>query len=351
MKTLLLFLIMLSVIIIIHEGGHLLAAKKFGVYCYEFSIGMGPVLWKKQTKETQYSLRALPLGGFVSMAGEIDGDEAYPDVEVPDDRRLINKPWWQKCIIMLAGIFMNFILAFLLFSLTILCNGGYYDEAKAVVGNVQTGSPAEIAGLQAGDKIIKVESDGKSVYPESFTDLVSFNTEGKPEVYTIERNSEELKVTVTPSYDEENQRYLIGIYAPEREFIKVNFLTCWVSGAKDMVMLTKATANAFSELFKGIGVKNLSGPVGIYQATKTYSSQGLLTYLLLIAQISFSVGFFNLLPLPVLDGGQVVITLIEALVHRRLNTKVKMGIMLACWAMLILMMIAVTYMDITKLFS
>ena len=87
MKTLLLFLIMLSVIIIIHEGGHLLAAKKFGVYCYEFSIGMGPVLWKKQTKETQYSIRALPLGGFVSMAGEIDGDEAYrmPKCQMTED--------------------------------------------------------------------------------------------------------------------------------------------------------------------------------------------------------------------------------------------------------------------------
>ena len=113
--TIIYFLLLLSAIILIHEAGHLVAAKLFGVYCYEFSFGMGPVLLKHKGKETQYSLRALPVGGFVAMAGETDGDEAYPDVEVPAGRRLTEKKPWQKIIIMLAGVFMNFVLAFMIF--------------------------------------------------------------------------------------------------------------------------------------------------------------------------------------------------------------------------------------------
>lgn len=134
--TIIYFLLLLSAIILIHEAGHLLAAKLFGVYCYEFSFGMGPVLLKHNGKETQYSLRVLPVGGFVAMAGETDGDEAYPDVKVPAGRRLTEKKPWQKIIIMLAGVFMNFVLAFMIFSLVILHNGTFASSPKAVVSTV-----------------------------------------------------------------------------------------------------------------------------------------------------------------------------------------------------------------------
>lgn len=351
-KTLLLFLIMLSVIITIHEAGHLFAAKKFGVYCYEFSFGMGPILWKKKKGETQYSIRAIPIGGFVSMAGEVDGDEAYPDVVVPDDRRIIHKPWWQRVIIMLAGVFMNFVLAFLIFSLTVLANGGYYETPKAEVGRVVENSPAEKAGFEQGDIIVAVtDENGKTVHPEYFTDLSSLSMDGSPMTYTLERDGKQFDVRVTPELDEDSQTYRIGIQAPEYTFQKVNALSCWKVGAQDMGMLFKGTVEAFGQLFTRAGIKNLSGPVGIYQATETYSSMGFLSYLLLVAQISFSVGFFNLLPLPVLDGGQVVLTVFEAIFHRELNQKVKIGIMLACWAVLITLMLTVTWNDIAKLIA
>jgi regulator of sigma E protease len=109
--TIIYFLILLSMIIVIHEAGHLLAAKKFGVFCYEFSFGMGPLLWQKKGKETRYSIRAIPVGGYVSMAGEEDGDALYPDVKVPAGRRLTDLVWWKKIIIMLAGVTMNVIIA------------------------------------------------------------------------------------------------------------------------------------------------------------------------------------------------------------------------------------------------
>lgn len=115
--TIIYFLLLLSIIICIHELGHLLAAKLFGVYCYEYSFGMGPALLQKKGKETIYSIRALPIGGFVSMAGEPDGDEAYPDVVVPEGRRLTEIARWKRIIVMLAGVTMNFLLALFLFSM------------------------------------------------------------------------------------------------------------------------------------------------------------------------------------------------------------------------------------------
>ena len=198
--TIIYFLILLSLIIVIHEAGHLLAAKRFGVYCYEFSFGMGPLIWQKQGKETKYSIRAIPIGGYVSMAGESDGDAMYPDIEVSDDRRLINKPWWQKIIIMLAGVFMNFMLAWMIFSLTILSAGQFAEPAKAVVDQVVENSPAERAGFMPGDIIKKIyKTDGSSVSPKTYIDMQTFSAgyDGE-ETYIVERNGEELEIKVTP---------------------------------------------------------------------------------------------------------------------------------------------------------
>lgn len=350
--TIIYFLLLLSAIIIIHELGHLIAAKIFGVYCYEFSFGMGPLLLKKQGKETQYSIRALPIGGYVAMAGETDGDEAYPDVEVPTGRRLVEKKPWQKIIIMLAGVFMNFVLAFMIFSLVILHNGTYRTSPKPIVASVVENSPAEKAGFQEGDLVLKItKEDGSSVKPDTFLEMQSFSAgyDGE-ETYLIERNGEEVTLTVTPEYDEETESYVIGIIAQATQENDVNILNCWGYGLDQMITIAKMMLTTIAGLiFHASGVNNLSGPVGIYQATQTYVSLGISAYLLLIAQLSLNVGIFNLLPLPVLDGGQVIITLLEWITNRQFSTKIKTGIMLACWAVLIAFMVFVTWNDISRL--
>lgn len=350
--TIIYFLLLLSAIILIHEAGHLIAAKIFGVYCYEYSFGMGPVLLKKKGKETQYSLRALPIGGFVAMAGETDGDEAYPDVVVPEGRRLTEKKPWQKIIIMLAGVFMNCLLAFMIFSLVILNNGTYTSSPKAVVAQVIENSPAEKAGFEAGDKIIKVtKKDGSSIKPDTYLDMQAFcSGYSEEETYLIERNGKEITISLTPEYNEENDAYMIGIQGESAEYHDVNLLNCWKYGIEEMGSITKLMLTTIAGLiFHGAGMNQLSGPVGIYQATETYVSMGISAYLLLIAQLSLNVGIFNLLPLPVLDGGQVVITVLEWITHRTFSTKVKTGIMIACWVILIGLMLFVTWNDISRL--
>ena len=351
--TLILFLILLSVIITIHELGHLLAAKLLGVYCYEFSFGMGPLLLKKKTKETQYSVRAIPMGGYVSMAGEPDGDALYPDVEVPDERRLINKKTWQKIVIMLAGVTMNFLLAWTIFSLVILSNGYYVESAPAVVLEVTPGSPADRAGFEPGDRIVEItRQDGTSVRPKTFLDMQLFNADNNSEeVYIVDRSGTQVELHVCPEYSEEYDMWLIGITGPAGTKVPVGVLSCWKYGADEMGVITRTMLRTIRQLLSGKGLNQLSGPVGIYEATETYASMGFVSYLLLIAQLSLNVGIFNLLPLPILDGGQVVVALLEGLFRRRFNEKVKAYIMAACWVLIIALMIFVTWNDISRIFG
>ncbi len=351
MLTFVLFILLLSVIIVIHELGHLAAAKKFGVYCYEFSFGMGPVLFKRQKGETQYSIRAIPIGGFVAMAGETDGDAVYPGVVVPEGRRITDKKWWQKVIIMLAGVFNNFVLAYLIISFVMLGNGQMRLSPDPVVATVVEGSPAEAAGFEENDRIVAVvRSDGKKVSVAKFSDIQSIALDDQPTDFVVVRDGEEVTLTVTPEYNEEYQSYMIGIQSIEGEVIRMNLLNCWYWGAYELKYIAGLMIGAILSLFRGVGLNNLSGPVGIYQATETYAKMGFASYMFLIAQLSLNVGIFNLLPLPVLDGGQVVITLVEAIVHRPLPEKVKTGIMVACWILLLGLMIFITWKDIVGLF-
>lgn len=350
--TIILFILMLSIIIVIHEWGHYIAAKAFHVYVYEFSVGMGPAIWKKKKGETQYSLRALPLGGYTAMAGEVDGDEAYPDVKVPDERRLINIAWWKRVIILLAGVFMNFLLGWIIFSLVLLSYGSFQKSAEPVVQSVTAGSPAEQAGFEEGDRIIKVEKDdGTSIEPDTFLEIQSFISDDSTLTVTVERDDEEVTMTVTPAYNSESQTYLIGITGAAGEVVDVNFLNCWYYGGYEMILMFKLLGSAIAALFHGTGMQNLSGPVGVYQATETMASYGVSSYLFFVAEISINVGVFNLLPLPVLDGGQVIITIAEAIARHRLSTKVRMALILASWAVILLLMVAVTWQDIARLIS
>ena len=349
--TFIYFIILLSVIICIHEAGHLLAAKLFHVYVYEYSFGMGPALLQKKTKETTYSIRAIPMGGFVALAGESDGD-AYEGVVVPEGRRLTDKPAWQKIIILLAGVAMNFLLALVIISMIVLYNGAFAESPEARIEAVVEGSPAERAGLQPGDRIIRLSDGQRTMKPDSFQDLQAFFItleEGDVVTMTVLRNNEEVTVNVKPEYSEENQSFMIGIQGPKVAIRKVNILNCWYYGAKELGYIFTMMVEGIRTLFFGRNLDQLSGPVGIYTATEQSVSYGLIGYLVLMAELSLNVGLLNLLPLPVLDGGQVVITLFEALFRKKLSEKVRIGLMSACWVLLIALFLFVTWNDISRL--
>ena len=163
--NLVVFILVLSAIIIIHEFGHLLAAKKFGVYCNEFSIGMGKVLFQRQKGETMYSIRILPIGGYVSMAGE----EGTDVTDIPVERTIKGKKTYQQVIIMAAGAVMNVLLAWVIFIGVVMARGTVAGPAEPVISSIIPNTPAENVGLEVGDRIVKVTlPDGVTVYPETF---------------------------------------------------------------------------------------------------------------------------------------------------------------------------------------
>ncbi len=348
--TFIYFVILLSVIICLHEAGHLIAAKIFGVYCYEYSLGMGPLIRSFKKGETQYSLRALPIGGYVSMAGEADATDLYPDIEVPEGRKLNEIALWKRIIILCAGVMMNFLLAFVLFSLVNLSYGYYATSPEPVIDSLVEGLPAERAGLKPGDRIISMTSEMSSIEPETYTDIQVFLTEneGAAIEVTVQRGDGEYTYELVPDLLEDEERYVIGISSAGGKLEEVNILNCWSYGIKDMKLVFSLVVRTFGRLIRGRGLDQLSGPVGIYNAAGEYASYGLASYLFLMAELSLNVGIFNLLPLPVLDGGQIVINIGEGIAGKKLSMKARSVIIGICWVMLLSLMIYVTYQDILR---
>lgn len=347
--TFIYFILLLSAIVVVHELGHLLTAKMFNVYCYEFSIGMGPKLISKKTKETEYSIRALPIGGFVAMAGE---DNNYKDVKVPYERTIKGIKKWKQIIIMLAGVFMNFVFALLISSMIYLRAGYYVESAKPVVDSVVKNSVAEASGFLKGDLIEKVIlSDGTTIKPKSFNDILPFTQSESNEItYIVKRNDERIEIKVTPQYDKERNEYLIGIGIPKPEIKKVTILNSFKYGAKQLVSISRIMFIAIVRLFSGKGLEQLSGPVGIYQTTKETVALGFESFMMLIAIFSLNVGIFNLLPVPVLDGGRALITFFEMIFKRDINKKIETAIMIIGWILMIGLMLLATWQDISRLF-
>lgn len=346
--TIVYFILILSVIIIIHELGHLVSAKHFNVYCEEFSIGMGPAIFKKKFKETTFAIRALPLGGFVSMAGE----EGMEDESIPFERTIKGIAWWKQIIVMGAGAFMNVMLAWVLFIVVTMAQGRVVVPADPVVQDFTANSAAEAAGFQKGDRILKVSSGGESVTPKTFDDImehISYFPEEET-TFLVERGSETFEITVTPAYNEAEGRYLVG-FATTSQIKEISTLESFQYGTEKMIDGSTSILRALSKLVKGIGLENLSGPVGIYQITEQTTQNGLLPAISLIALLSLNIGIFNLIPLPVLDGGRIFITLIEKIVGRKLSERVESIIMMAGVVLLVGLMVFATWQDIMRLFT
>lgn len=350
--TLIYFILLLSAIIIIHELGHFMFAKLFKVYCYEFSIGMGPKIYQKKGKETVYTLRLLPVGGYVAMAGENDGmQEAYEDIVVPKERTLTYLKEWKRIVIMGAGIFMNFMLAWVIMSGFYLYQGAYPVAPEPVVASVMEDGPAQAAGIEANDRIVKVTlADGTTIEPKTFEDITNYTLTYDGDItYTIERDGQIMDFTVTPFQDEATKIYYSGINSLPYQSKAVNLLNAPILGASYLFDTTKTMIISLVRMFQGFGLEQISGPVGIYTVTETYASLGIEYFLMLIALMSLNVGIVNALPLPVLDGGRIVITIGEWICHRKLNQKVEIALMSACWVLLIGLMVFVTWNDILRL--
>lgn len=347
---------MLSLITIVHELGHLFVAKAFGVYCKEFSIGMGPKLYSKKFNETEYSIRALLIGGYVAMVGEQEDDPDVEELNIPKNRTLKGIAKWKQTLVMFAGIFMNFILAWLIYSLIILNIGTYTLASKPIVDSIRSDMPAYNSGLESGDIITKAElENGMYVSPSSYSELTSFLLScydgNGPWKFTVDRDGNSYSYEIVPQYHEEEQRYLIGITFSDiaTKTIDVNVLNCFVYGFSYMIDMVKMIFISLSSIFRGIGIKNLSGPIGVYQVVEQSIEYGASYYFELLALISVNAAIFNAIPIPAFDGGRVLLLLIEAIIRRPLPKKLETAVLAASWVLIIMLMVFVGFNDVSKI--
>ena len=340
------FLLILGVVVLVHEFGHFLFAKLMGVHVYEFSIGMGPNLLQKASKSgTKYSIRAIPLGGYVSLAGE----EVEIDPEVQKGRNLQDKKVWQRFLIMFMGVGFNFIFAFLVLFFVGLIFGA--QDLSPRVSEVTEGYPAALAGLEANDKILRI-NDHKVSYIDDISLYLTIEDLSEPITFEVEKTSGEVKQIEVQALKEEvdgSTRYSLGITLVPK--VERGFIESIVYAFNKEMALFKQMFVVLGNLFTGnLALSNLSGPVGIYSIVGQMQAQGAQALLYLVALLSINVGIMNILPFPAFDGGRILFLFIEKIKGSPVNPKVENIIHAIGFILIIALMIYVTFNDILRLF-
>ena len=345
--NLLLFIVILGVIILVHEAGHFMWAKLRGVYVYEFALGMGPKICGFKKGETEYNLRAIPIGGFCQLAGEdLEDDD---DEDIPEDRRLQAKKPWERFLIMVFGPMNNFILAVLLLFFIALVWGG--TTMDPVITTVEKGSAAEKVGIEEGDKILEINGH-KITSSDDISLFLAIADPTKKNEIVISRDDDEIMTyKIKPKKIEENgeesYRYGIGMQQERTKGIGNAFIYTF-----------KKTKSIFKQMFitvgylftGGIRLSQLSGPVGIYSIVGQQRSAGLASILYLMAFLSINVGFINLLPIPAFDGGHILFIIIEMIKGSPVKPEIENKIHTFFLILLMLLMVVITINDIIRLF-
>ncbi|MCR4590130.1 MAG: RIP metalloprotease RseP [Lachnospiraceae bacterium] len=342
---LILFIIILAVLVLVHEGGHFVIGKKSGIGVDEFNIGFGPVIFRRVHNGTKYSLRLLPFGGSCVFEG-FDGEESDSPTS------FINSPVWARFSTVAAGPFMNFVLAFFL-SLFVIGSAGY--DAPVLSGTIE-GFPAEEAGLEAGDEIYSV--NGKKVVLYRDISMYLLFHEGETVRVRYKRDGLFYDTVITPKYDAEDGRFYLGILGGMRE--KGNALQTMRYSVSEVRYWIEMTVNSIINIFKGrVSKDDLAGPVGVakvvgdvYEESKP---EGLfvvwLNMLQLTILLSADLGVMNLLPFPALDGGRLVFIIIEAVTGKGVDKRIEAGFHFFGMCCLLLLMMFVMYNDISKIFA
>lgn len=345
--NILLFVLILGSIVLVHEFGHFIFAKLAGVYVYEFSIGMGPVLWKKQGKETEYSIRAIPIGGFCAMAGE--DVEADDENKIPKRKRLQDKTAWQRFLIMFFGAGNNFIYAIILLFLVGVIFGG--TTMNPVLTGITEGSAAEKAGLEAGDTIVEINDHKISTSDDVSLYLAVADPSEKSEFVVIKDDGSEVTYNIKPKKTEVDGEtsYVYGIEIKQEK--THGFFAAMEYVVKKTGSMFKQMAVTVAYLFTGgLKLNQLSGPVGIYSVVGETSKAGIASLMYLTAFLSINVGFINLLPIPAFDGCHILFIVIEKIKGSPVSPELQNKLSTIGLALLMLLMLVVTINDIIKLF-
>lgn len=356
MFSILLSIIVLGILVIVHEFGHFFAAKKCGVLVEEFAVGMGPKLISKQIGDTEYSLRALPFGGFCRMQGETDEGTIGP-------RSFLNKPPLARLIIFAAGPFMNFVLAFIMMVGLTSTSAMALPEIREVV----PGSPMAEIGLQAGDTIYRI--NGKRIHIYDEMQMALYNNGGKELRLDILREGNLYTYQLTPHFDEARQGYVLGFYPamktglfaePVEGYERSTVLETVNYSFFSMVNFIRQTAIGLTRVFTFTADQSeYGGPITIvkmvgdtYEAGMSYSLTAAIQNLVYLAAVlGANLGVLNLFPIPALDGGKIVLVLVEMIRRKPLSVALENKIQFLGFAFIMGIMGFVLYGDIVKLFA
>ena len=362
--TILAALLVFSAVIAIHEFGHFTVAKLCGIQVNEFSIGMGPVLWKKNHKGTQYSLRVLPVGGFVALEGEESPEsqqaeaahtvqeQPAPETEAPVQPTgipLNEAPVWQRALVMVAGAVMNFVLGFVV--LVFLIAAQNEPITSKTIYAIQDGALCGQTGLQAGDKVLAVNGRRCFVANDILYELV--RTRSYSADFTVLRDGQKVQlpgVQFDTWQDEQGETHMsIGFSVYGLEKTPGNVLR---EASNSVLYYGRIVFTSLVDLVRGReSINNLSGPVGIVSAIGQAASYGWQDLLEMLALITVNLGILNLLPFPALDGGKVVFLVIEGVTGHAVPEKLQSVLTLATFGLLFGLMLFATYNDILRLIT
>ncbi|MCD8036474.1 MAG: RIP metalloprotease RseP [Clostridiales bacterium] len=355
-------IIVFSLIVIVHEFGHFIIAKKVGIYVQEFSVGMGPQLFSVKKGETEYSLRALPIGGYCRMQGDTGDEDTALPADFDPSRSFTNKTVGQRIAVIFAGPAMNFILAFVLIFVMLGVSGFIVPEIRSV----EIDSPAYEAGLEAGDKIVKVNGERILIY-QDFSPAYNLREAGSAVDIEVVRDGKRYSYSIVPQYNEDEGRYLIGFTfdgryglfsEPVGDYEQSSIFETIKADVGMMVYFVKSVVSGFIKLITmQVQSDEISGPIGIistigdsYEAGLAYSfMDAVMNVVVLSALLSTNLGILNLFPIPAMDGGRLAFLIVEGIRKKAVDPEIEGRIHLAGFMLLFVFMIFIAFNDVVNL--
>lgn len=328
-----------GIIVFIHEFGHFITAKASGMRVDEFAIGFGPALVKIQKGETLYSIRAVPLGGYNKIAG-MDPEEPL------DDRSFLNKPVWKRFIVISAGAIFNFLLAIVIFFIVYASYGVQTPSKEPVVGNMMSNSPAAMAHMQVNDRIMSINGKPVTEWLDISKQLQGTANTVVPIV--ISRDGQQQELSVIPTQTGNEGRAVIGIN-PVSIVQEYSISESAIRAVQTTGVVLVSMVDGLWSMITGTTSAELAGPIGVAQMAGQMAENGFMYLLQFTALLSLNLGVINLLPIPALDGGHLIVLLIEGITRRRLPVKALQYIQMTGVIILLLLFVYATTHDISRL--
>lgn len=361
--SIIIFLLILAALVFFHELGHFIAAKKFGIRVDEFAIGFPPKIWSKKYGETTYAINSIPFGGYVKIFGENPDDES---MKGPDSARsFVNQSRIKQATVLVSGITFNILFAWILISISFMSGlttsiqgsySSYVKDAHVIVIAAQADSPARLAGLSGGETILSLESEGKRLDQVTVDNAQDFIAKSNgPIKIEYKKDNQQKTVNITAIGGVIEGRKAIGIAMDTIGTVKLPPHRAFFEGAKLTISATKNIAiglyNFVFDAFRGkADFSQVTGPVGIVGLVGEASTLGVVYLLSFSAFISINLAVINVIPFPALDGGRLLFVAIEAARRKAINPALANLLNSIGFALLILLMLVVTYKDIVKMF-